>query len=387
MALLGLGLLAFAAPWIAAATGLAALTDMIRVLALLLPLSATAGMLAALALRGRRYRLLASRVLLCQPLSVGAGMLAALAGWGAWAMVVQQATATLSVFLLLAVLSGWRPRLLIERAALAELWPVAGPQILALLVFNGRYRIFILALGTLVAETVVAVTHIAFRLLDVAMAVVTGAASRLAMPRLAALQHDRAALAEAYGDLTQLQALIGLPIAVGLAITAPQLVTLLMGGPWVAAAEPARLVALAAIPTFLIGPAPALWLALGRTRVVAGATDRLQRAAGGIAGAAPGRCGRGGVVLGRRQPGGAAGPADAQPAGARAAAAVAGGAAAGAGFRDARHGRRGGAGGASRGNRATPDCVVDYRWLRRGGLFCAARSSPGWAMASRLREA
>ena len=267
MALLGLGLLAFAAPWIAAATGLAALTDMIRVLALLLPLSATAGMLAALALRGRRYRLLASRVLLCQPLSVGAGMLAALAGWGAWAMVVQQATATLSVFLLLAVLSGWRPRLLIERAALAELWPVAGPQILALLVFNGRYRIFILALGTLVAETVVAVTHIAFRLLDVAMAVVTGAASRLAMPRLAALQHDRAALAEAYGDLTQLQALIGLPIAVGLAITAPQLVTLLMGGPWVAAAEPARLVALAAIPTFLIGPAPALWLALGRTRV------------------------------------------------------------------------------------------------------------------------
>ena len=266
-ALLGVAVLALAAPWIAAAVGSPMLTEMIRTLALLLPLSAASGMLAALALRARRYRLLSLRVLICQPLSVAAGVAAALSGWGAWSMVAQQAAATLSVFVLLALLSGWRPRWLLDRAALAELWPVAGPQILALLVFNGRYRIFILALGTMVAEAVVAVAHIAFRLLDVAMGVVTGAASRLAMPRLSALQHDRAALAEAYGDLAQLQAMIGLPIAAGLAITAPQLVTLLMGGPWIAAAEPARLVALAALPAFLIGPAPALWLALGRTRV------------------------------------------------------------------------------------------------------------------------
>ncbi len=264
IALVGLGL---AAPLIAHAIGAPILTDMIHVLALLLPFSACSGLMAALALRARRYRLLAQRVLICQPLSVGLGMLAAHAGWGSWAMVVQQAAATLSVFLLLSLLSGWRPRLMLDRAAINDLWPIAGPQILALLVLNGRYRIFILVLGTLVAETVVAVTHIAFRLLDVSMSVVAGASSRLAMPRLSALQHDRDAMAECYGDLAQLQALIGLPIAVGLAITAPQLVTLLMGGPWVAAAEPARLVALAAVPAFLIGPAPALWLALGRTRM------------------------------------------------------------------------------------------------------------------------
>lgn len=267
VALCGVAVLALGAPWIAAAIGAPALTDMIRTLALLLPFSAAAGLLASLALRGRRYRLLAARVLICQPLSVGAGVAAALSGWGAWSMVVHQVTATLSIFLLLVVFSGWRPRLLWDRAALAELWPIAGPQILALLVYNGRYRIFILALGTLVVETVIAITHIAFRLLDVAMAVVNGAAARLAMPRLSALQHDREAMAKSYGDLAQLQALMGLPVAVGLAITAPQLVQMLMGGPWAAASEPARLVALAAIPTFLIGPAPAMWLAIGRTRV------------------------------------------------------------------------------------------------------------------------
>ncbi|MBX6746415.1 MAG: oligosaccharide flippase family protein [Acetobacteraceae bacterium] len=110
-------------------------------------------------------------------------------------------------------------------------------------------------------------THIAFRLLDVALAVVTGATARLAMPRLAALQHDRAALARAYGELTQLQALIGLPVTVGMAIAAPRLIELLLGGPWLAAAGPARLVALAAVPLLLVGPASALWLAVGRTRM------------------------------------------------------------------------------------------------------------------------
>lgn len=254
------------APLVAAMTTMP-VADMIRALALLLPVSAISGMMASLALRERRYRLLALRVLVCQPLAVGAGVLSALGGAGAWAMAIQQAAVTFTVFLLLLLRLGWHPRRVLQRAALADLWPVAGPQILAILVYHGRYRIFIVGLGTLVTEAVVAVTHVAFRLLEVALAAVNSAASRLALPRLAALQHDRSALAEAYGDLAQLQALIGLPVAAGLAITAPQLIEILMGGPWLAAADPARLVALTAIPTFLVGPAPALWLALGRTRM------------------------------------------------------------------------------------------------------------------------
>lgn len=267
VALLAAAGLALLAPRIAVASGAAELTPMIRSLACLLPFSAAAGLLASLALRGRRYGLLAARVLLCQPFAIGTGIGVALAGGGAWAMVAQQAAATLSVFLLLAALIGWHPLPLFRRHALAELWPVAGPQVLALLVMNGRYRVFVLGLGMVVAEAVVAVTHIAFRLLDVALAVVTGATARLAMPRLAALQHDRAALARAYGELTQLQALIGLPVTVGMAIAAPRLVELLLGGPWLAAAGPARLVALAAVPLLLVGPASALWLAVGRTRM------------------------------------------------------------------------------------------------------------------------
>jgi O-antigen/teichoic acid export membrane protein len=81
IALAGVALLCAAAPLVAAATGVPRLAPMIQALSLLLPASAVSGMLSAMALRDRRYRLLAARVLLCQPVAVGTGVAAAALGY------------------------------------------------------------------------------------------------------------------------------------------------------------------------------------------------------------------------------------------------------------------------------------------------------------------
>ena len=153
-------------------------------------------------------------------------------GHGPWAMVANQVVATVITFLLL--LGGGRLRLRprLDVAALGDLWPVALPQVAGVAVMVGRYRLFLLALGFVVSQSVLAVSHFAFRLLDAALAVVWQTVGRLAMPRLCALQGDRRALAEAYGELAQLQALLGLPIAAGLALIAPELVHGLLGPDW-----------------------------------------------------------------------------------------------------------------------------------------------------------
>ena len=256
------------APFLALAIGRSEIGAMLRVLACLLPISAAAGLLAALLLRTQHYRLLAARALFCQPFAIAAGVAVAHAGGGAWALVTQQVTATVGVALLLAIRVPWRPRMQRpKRTDLADLWPVAGPQVVALFLLSARYRLFVAVLGVLADEAVVALTHVAFRFFEVVSSIVAGAVGRLAMPRLAALQHDRHALAETYGDLTQLQALIALPAAAGLAIVTPQLVELLLGSAWSAAAAPARLLALGVALTALIGPSRALWLAVARTPV------------------------------------------------------------------------------------------------------------------------
>lgn len=260
--------LAGAAPLLAAGTGGGgALVSLLLALAPLLPASAFSGAASGFAMREQRYRLLALRVLVAQPIALAAGLAAAAGGLGAWAIVVNQAVATALVFLLFLAAGRLPLRPALDRAALAELWPVAGPQISAVVLIVGKYRIFVLALGLLLGEAALAHAHVAFRMVDAALFVVWGAMARIAMPRLCALQNDREALARCYGDTAQLPALVGLPIALGVALVADDLVAALLGPAWAGTAEAARVVALAACVTFLHGDQFSLFVALGRARL------------------------------------------------------------------------------------------------------------------------
>ena len=264
--LLGGMLLAMLAPGLARGAEAPEVLPLTLALAGLLPFSAFSGATAGLVLRGQRYRLLAMRVLIGQPVALTAGLLVAHAGFGPWAMVAQQAGATLATFLLLALFGRHRLRPRLSGRAIADLWPVAGPQILSVIVLAGRYRLFVLALGLLAAEAVVAVCNVAFRLVDSALGVVWGTTGRLALPRFSALQDNPARLSEAYGEIAQLQALMGMPVAAGVALTAPDLVHALLGPAWSEAANAARVVAWVAVLSFVWGDAWNLFVARGKTR-------------------------------------------------------------------------------------------------------------------------
>ena len=258
--------LALLAPAVARLSDAPDVSGLILALAALLPFSAFSGAAAGMVLRAQRYRLLAARALLGQPLALAAGLLAAAQGFGAWAMIAQQVVATAVTFALMLALGGQRVRPVVAREPLADLWPVAGPQILSVVVLAGRYRLFVLALSAVTAEAVVAVCNVAFRLLDSALNVVWGSMARLAIPRLSALQANRPGLAKAYGDLAQLQALMGMPIAAGIALTAPDLIRALLGPVWLDAAEATRLVGWVAVISFAFGDPTSLFLALGKTK-------------------------------------------------------------------------------------------------------------------------
>lgn len=258
--------LAGAAPLLAAGAGAPEVLWLVLALAPLLPLSAFSGAASGLVLRGQRFRLLAMRLLLGQPLALAVGLGLGLAGHGPWAMVAAQAASTLATFLLLLRFGRLRLRPALDRGALRALWPVAGPQLLGVTLNVGRYRIFLLALGLVLPSAALALSHFAFRLLDAALGVVWQAAGRLALPRLCAQQHDRAALAETYGDIAQLQALLGLPLSAGIALTAPEVVQVLLGPAWAGTAQATQIVGVAAMAMLLHGDQSSLFVALGKAR-------------------------------------------------------------------------------------------------------------------------
>jgi PST family polysaccharide transporter len=259
-------LLAGAGPFLAAGAGYPTLAWLMLALAPLLPLSAYVGASQAILLRERHYRLLAMRIVVGQPMALIAAVLAALAGAGAWAIIVGQAVGTLVAFLLALRFGRIRLRRRLDRGALSELWPIAGPQVAATVVNVGKYRLFLVALGLIASSAVVAQAHLAFRMLDVVLMIVWQVSSRLALPRLCALSDDRTAIAGAYGELTQLQALLGFPIAVGVALVAPDLVQALLGPSWAGTGDAARIVGLTVILVFLSGPYTSLFVALQRPR-------------------------------------------------------------------------------------------------------------------------
>ena len=246
-------------------TGHAQIAPLTLALAPLLPLSAFSGVGSGLVLRERRYRLLAMRVFIGQPLGLALGLLVAHHHGGAWAMVALQSGNTVAVFLLFLSTRAAPLRPLLDRAALADLWPVAGPQLLAVVLSAGRYRVFIIALGMITSGSVVAVSNVGFRLLDAVLTVVGGSTLRITLPRLSALQDHPAAFAEAYGETAQFQALLGWPIAAGVALTATKLVTGLMGPHWAGAAQGTRVVACTALLAYSYGDAGSLWISINRT--------------------------------------------------------------------------------------------------------------------------
>ncbi len=259
-------LLAFGGSWLANGADAPMVATLCLALAPLLPVSAFSGAASGLVLRENRFALLASRVLLGQPLALAAGLLLAAGGAGPWAIVANQAVATIVAFLLLLGLGRLPLRPGIDRQALRDMWPIAAPQVLAVFVMVGKYRVFLLALGFLATEAVLAVCHFAFRMLDAALVVVWQAAARISMPRLCALQDDREALADAYGELAQLMALLGLPLSVGIALTAHDLVHALLGPEWAAAVAAAQVVGFAAAITFLQGDHVSLFVAVGKAQ-------------------------------------------------------------------------------------------------------------------------
>lgn len=261
--------LALLGPFLAAASGEPQVAGLALCLAPLLPLSALSGTACGLYLRAERYRLLAARLLLGQPLALSAGLALSWWGYGAWAMVIAQAVSTTVTFILV-LRGGFRLRPGLDVGALRELWPVAWPQLAGAAVLMGKYRILLMAVSLIASPEVLAVLHFAFRLVDTALGVVGQIVSRIALPRLCAVRRSRTALADTYGDMAQLQALIGLPICIGSTLLAPDFVVLLLGPSWSGMAVATQIVAAGATASFLYGDTNSLFVATGKARWNAG---------------------------------------------------------------------------------------------------------------------
>lgn len=250
-AVLWLALWALANP-IAWLVGLPEVAELLPWMALTLFIGGCMGVPAAFARRRGRYKALAGFVMPGRLLGAAVGIGAALLGFGAWSVVAQHLASTASYTVLVLAGAGLRlrPRLFAARR-LRDLSRFSLASLTDVLLLPAYARIATPLVSALLGPAATAYWNIALRIVDMLYGMVYSAAAHLTLPLLARRQHDKAAMREAFVACTGIASLMVLPVFAGMAVTAPELVLVLLGPSWLPAAPLVTIFSLTAILLFV----------------------------------------------------------------------------------------------------------------------------------------
>mgnify|MGYP005838020223 CR=1 FL=1 len=186
----------------------------------------------ALLRRQMRLRALALMEVAARAAGAAAGVAMALAGFGYWSLVGQALVAQAVAGALALLVSGHRPGAPHRGAETGALIRFGGYLAgFSAIVYVGRNLDMVLVGKCFGPDQLGFYSRAAF-LMTLPALLATGSLSGVMIPALSALQHDRERMGAAYRSAIHGIALIGFPVAVGLAVTAPEVVRLVYGERW-----------------------------------------------------------------------------------------------------------------------------------------------------------
>jgi O-antigen/teichoic acid export membrane protein len=227
------------------------LTDVMRVLAILLPIWGLSVVQTAVLQRKMEFKRLAVRTSVAAILGAAIGVTLAVLGFGVWSLVAQELVTAVVSLALLWALSGWLPRLRFSRSHARDLLSFSIYAFLGNLgSFIGR-RSDVLMIGLFMGPTVVGIYRLADRTVDGIVAVTTRPVQLVSLPHFSRLQGDRRALQDAVGSVLRLTSLTNVPTLLILVACADFLIPL-MGDRWAAGATALKLLALVGVAKAVI---------------------------------------------------------------------------------------------------------------------------------------
>ncbi|MFD2578374.1 lipopolysaccharide biosynthesis protein [Novosphingobium colocasiae] len=273
------------APLIATAFHQPALSQVIMALAAIFAITPLGAIHTARLTRDLRFRAVASRNLIAALAGAIAGIPLAFLGFGVWALVAQRIASTAALVLASWWSYPWLPRLRWHRQSLIEMVRF-GAYLGASRTLNQlNIRAAEMISGALVGPVAVAFIRAGSRVVEVVNQVTYMPVQQIAMPILTRVNHDPAALREAYLKLSRLSAFLMFPAFFGCLAIAPLIVQLVFGPGWEPVADALRIFTLAVVASQINNLIVAVIAALGESRAVlswTGGADRTRhRRSGG----------------------------------------------------------------------------------------------------------
>jgi PST family polysaccharide transporter len=226
-------LFAAVAPVWAAVNNMPSITMVCWALAPIIVLHALVVVPDAVLRRRMELRALSVRVLIGAVLSGAAGIAAGIAGWGVWALVVQQLSYNVLSVAMLWSTTAWRPRLRRIGPAVRDLRRFSLLSISEFLANFVATRSDAMLLGAFFGPVAVGLYRFTIRIVEMVGDLAAGGLQQVTLPDLARLNADRAAFAERLGKLLHAGALLAFPI-LGVLAAAAQPLLAFIGPEWVA---------------------------------------------------------------------------------------------------------------------------------------------------------
>ena len=165
-------------------------------------------------------------------------------GYGVGALVAGHLTRAVVLNVGLAFFAGWAPTLSVDFRGMRRLLSfgisVAGSQLVG--TFTATTNTFVIA--RLLSSTAVGLFSMAQGLTEAPTRLSTAIINQVSLPVFAKLQHDRVQLSEYFLKISKYLTVVSLPVQIGLALVAPQLIPVLLSSKWQALTIPFQLLCL-----------------------------------------------------------------------------------------------------------------------------------------------
>jgi O-antigen/teichoic acid export membrane protein len=258
------GVLAAGAGLVADLLGSSEAQNVVALLAISLPLQAVSMVPTALLQRSMDFRAIAVTFMIGTAIGGAVGVALALTDHGVYSLVFRTLAQALVTSLLLAVFARFLPQLAFKRQEFMELFrfglPIAGARFLE--VVQGRADD--LLIGRFMGPALLGTYSVAYRLYRILTETFIGTMSQVAAPTFSKLQSDRQRLLSAYYTSISVTTIVAVPVMVGLAAVAGDLVPLLFGDQWVDAVPVMQVLALVGVLHSVRYYDAALLVAVGR---------------------------------------------------------------------------------------------------------------------------
>ena len=235
--LAAMGMVAVAVSFVAA--GLVAtvfskpvLVEVIRWLSITLLFAGASSVLQSKLRRDLNFRALAVRTVVANGTASAVGIVLAVMGYGIWSLVVYHLCWRILDFLMLSILTRWRPRLRFSRRHFGELFHYGAHITAVRVVYFFNHQIDRLLVGYILGTTALGHFGMARRVSDGAIYGLAGVVYTVTFPVLSRLQDDRERLAQAVRSGLHFASVIMFPAFSGLALVAPVLVGAVLREEW-----------------------------------------------------------------------------------------------------------------------------------------------------------